>query len=84
MLASHFKLEHLDGVIVNYIQNNSPASKAGLKKEDIIIKINGNNIKNTGDAELAVSDISVGDKMKLTIIRKRKNISLVLDAVEYK
>lgn len=84
MLASHFKLENLDGVIVNYIQNNSPASKAGLKKEDIIIKINGNNIKNTGDAELAVSDISVGDKMKLTIIRKRKNISLVLDAVEYK
>ncbi len=84
MLASHFKLENLDGVIVNYIQNNSPASKAGLKKEDIIIKINGNNIKNTGDAELAVSDISVGDEMKLTIIRKRKNISLVLDAVEYK
>ncbi len=84
MTASHFQLENLDGVIVNYIQNNSPASKAGLKKEDIIIEINGNNIRNTEDAELAVSDISVGDKMKLTVIRKRKKISLVLDAVEYK
>ncbi len=84
MLASHFKLENLDGVIVNYIQNKSPASKAGLKKEDVIIKINGNNIRNTEGAELAVSDISVGDKMKLTVIRKRKKISLVLDAVEYK
>jgi serine protease Do len=84
MLASHLGLESLDGVLVNYVQKNSPSQKAGLQKMDIIIEINGNRINNTEDAEMAVSDISVGDEMKLKIIRNKKKMSLVIDAVEYK
>ena len=84
MLASHIGLESLDGVLVNYVQKNSPSQKAGLQKMDIITEINGNRINNTEDAEMAVSDISVGDKMKLKIVRDKKKMSLVIDAVEYK
>ncbi|MCK4311496.1 MAG: trypsin-like peptidase domain-containing protein, partial [Candidatus Cloacimonetes bacterium] len=80
LLASHFKLESLDGVLVNYVQKNAPAYKAGLKKEDVIIEINGNNIRDTEDAELVVSDVSVGDKMKMIVIRNGKKLSLVIDA----
>jgi serine protease Do len=84
MLASHLGLESLDGVLVNYVQKSSPSQKAGLQKMDIITEINGNLINNTEDAEMAVSDISVGDKMKLKIIRDKKKMSLAIDAVEYK
>jgi serine protease Do len=84
MLASHIGLESLDGVLVNYVQKNSPSQKAGLQKMDIITEINGNRINNTEDAEMAVSDISVGDKMKLKIVRDKKKMSLAIDAVEYK
>ncbi len=84
MLASHLGLESLDGVLINYVQKSSPSQKAGLQKMDIITEINGNRINNTEDAEMAVSDISVGDKMKLKIIRDKKKMSLVIDAVEYK
>ena len=84
MLASHLGLESLDGVIVNYVQKNSPSQKAGLQKMDIITEINGNYIRNTEDAEMAVSDISVGDEMKLIIVRDTKKMSLVISAVEYK
>ena len=84
MLASHLGLESLDGVLVNYVQKNSPSQKAGLQKMDIITEINGNYIGNTEDAEMAVSDISVGDEMKIKIIRDKKKMSLALDAVEYK
>ncbi len=84
MLASHLGLESLDGVLVNYVQKSSPSQKAGLQKMDIITEINGNRINNTEDAEMAVSDISVGDKMKLKIIRDKKKMSLAIDAVEYK
>ena len=84
MLASHLGLESLDGVLVNYVQKNSPSQKAGLQKMDIITEINGNYVRTTEDAEMAVSDISVGDKMELNIIRDKKKMSLAIDAVEYK
>ncbi|MCK5051846.1 MAG: trypsin-like peptidase domain-containing protein [Candidatus Cloacimonetes bacterium] len=84
LIASHFKLKSLDGVLVNYIQRKSPAEKAGLKEGDIVIDINGNAIKDTRDAELAVSDISVGDKIEIGIIRNDKALKLNLKAVEYK
>ena len=84
LIASHFELKSLDGVLVNYIQRKSPAEKAGLKEGDIVKDINGNVIKDTRDAELAVSDISVDDKIEIGIIRNDKALKLNLKAVEYK
>ncbi len=84
LIASHLELKSLDGVLVNYIQSKSPASEAGLKEGDIVTEINGNIIKDTRDAELAVSDISVGDKIEIGIIRNGKALKLNLKAVEYK
>ena len=84
LIVSHLKLKSLDGVLVNYIQSNSPAAAAGLKEKDIVVDINGNTIKDTRDAELAVSDVSVGDKIEIGIIRDGKALKLNLNAVEYK
>ncbi len=84
LIASHLKLKSLDGVIVNYIQSKSPAAIAGLKEGDIVKDINGNTIKDTRDAELAVSDIAVGDQIEIGILREGKAQKLHLKAVEYK
>ena len=84
MLASHLGLESLDGVLVNYVQKSSPSRKAGLQKMDIITEINGNYIRNTEDAEMAVSDISVGDKMKLKIILEKRKILNKMEILTFK
>ena len=84
LIASHLKLKSLDGVLVNYIQSKSPAFDAGLKEGDIVTEINGNIIKDTRDAELAVSDISVGGKIEIGIVRNGETLKLNLKAVEYK
>jgi len=84
LIASHLELKSLDGVLINYIQTKSPAEEAGLKEGDIIREINGNVIKGTRDAELVVSDISVGDKIEIEIMRNGKALKLNLKAVEYK
>jgi len=70
--------------LVNYIQSKSPATEAGLREGDIVTEINSNIIKDTRDAELAVSDVSVGDKIEIGIIRNGKVLKLNLKAVEYK
>jgi serine protease Do len=84
MLAQHFKLENMDGVLVNFVEKNGPAYRSGLRKEDIIIFLNGNPVMNTEDAELAVTDIGVGDKIKIIALRNSKEIRLEIDAVEFK
>lgn len=84
MLAQHFKLENMDGVLVNFVEQNGPAYRAGLRKEDIIIFLNGNKVANTEDAEMAVTDIGVGDKIKIIALRNNQEIQLEIDAVEYK
>ncbi len=71
LIASYFHLKSSEGVIVVQIEKKGPADKAGLKRGDIIIKINDTDIKNSEDAEIAVSDITVGDT--ILIIAKRKN-----------
>lgn len=84
VLASYMGLKSMDGVLVAYLDKNGPADEAGLKKGDIITKINQYFIKTTDDAEIAVTDVSVGDKMKLEILRGKKKMTISIDAVEYK
>jgi len=84
VIASYLGLNSSDGVLVAQLDKNGPAEKAGLKKGDIINKINKYQIKTTDDAEIAVTDVSVGDKMNLEIIRDTKPLSIEIDAVEYK
>lgn len=84
ILASYLKLDNTDGVIVNNVDPNGPADKSGLMKGDIILEINDLFIRDTDDAELAVTDIAVGDKILLRVIRDSENIMIQIDAVEYK
>jgi serine protease Do len=84
VIASYLGLKSTDGVLVAHLDNNGPADKAGLKKGDIISQINKYEIKTTDDAELAVTDVSVGDKMTMEVLRDKKTLSIVIDAVEYK
>jgi serine protease Do len=82
MLAEYLNLKSTDGVLVAHVDKNGPAARAGMKKLDVIIEINDIIIKNTDDAELAVTDIAVGDKIRISILRNNTDKRIVIDAVE--
>ncbi len=84
MLASYFNLDNMNGVLVNNLEKGSPAQKAGLQKLDIITKINSSKIKDTTDAEMAITDITIGDRIILEIIRDGRRRSIEIIASEYK
>lgn len=65
-LASHFNVS--SGVLINNVRENSPAAKAGLKAGDIIVEVDGKELKNDGDLIRAVSEKKEGE-VSLTFVR---------------
>ena len=57
------------GVKVLDVDDNTPASKSGLKKDDIITEINGTEIKNVDDLKDKTSDVKEGDVLKVKYSR---------------
>lgn len=68
-LAEGFDLDVDYGAIVNYVYDDSPAEKAGLRDGDIIVKVNGKKVTGSDDLIDAIEDAGVGSELSLTVIR---------------
>jgi len=68
------------GVIVETVQPGGPAEQAGLKPEDIILAINGKDIKNGDELVGRIADTPVGEKVNITLDRggKRMDVAAVV------
>ena len=62
-LGEELKLKNWDGVLVQTIQDGGAADKGGLKKGDIIVRINDQPIKTKGEYEEMISYFSPGDML---------------------
>lgn len=62
----------------------SPADKAGLMENDIILEVNGKKIDNENPLHRAISKFSVGEEVELTVLKKgeKKKINIVLEEME--
>jgi S1-C subfamily serine protease len=66
----------MEGAFVGEVTENSAAEKAGIKKEDIIIQINGVDVKSAAQLQEQVGRYSPGDKITVTVLRDNKKITL--------
>jgi serine protease Do len=71
-VARAFGLEQAGGALVGDVSPNTPASRAGLKKGDIILKLNGQPVDSRNQLTLQVSQTPPGTPVKLTIWRDGK------------
>ena len=69
-----------EGVAVVSVEKDTPADKGGLKKGDIITKINDTKTGNLAEFRYELYKYNVGDKIKLTVNRngKEQSISVTL------
>ncbi|WP_420466628.1 DegQ family serine endoprotease [Panacagrimonas sp.] len=71
-LAKAFGLPSARGAVVAQVVPDSPADKAGLKSEDIILEANGKEVQSFVQLRNAVGLMRVGEKVKLKVLREGK------------
>jgi len=60
------------GALITGVEKDSPADKAGLKKYDLIISINGKKVKSRTDIIVTMVEANPGDTVTLVIQRDKK------------
>lgn len=66
------------GAVVIAIEKDSPADKSGLKVWDLIVKVNGKEIKGAADLKNSIGTFNPKDKVTLTILRDKKEQTINL------
>lgn len=81
-LSEELKLNGNDGVLVTNILNDGAAKKAGIKKFDVIISINGNKVNSVSQLHEQIIQFNPGDKILCKIRRKgiTKEIEIELES----
>jgi membrane-associated protease RseP (regulator of RpoE activity) len=80
-LADYFKVK--GGVLVSFVDENSPAAKAGIKAGDVITQVDGQEISGVESLTRAISSKSEG-AVTLTLVRdkKQRTVTLVPERAE--
>ena len=63
------RVPEVNGVLVVNVVPNTPASEAGIRQCDLITNVNGTDVNNPSDVQLAVDRGQVGQPMPITIER---------------
>ncbi len=69
-LAKAMGRSEASGVLVNEVQPDSPAQKAGLQQGDLITGFDGKTIKDPRDIAMAVANTPAGKTVKLDLVRE--------------
>jgi serine protease Do len=75
-LAEGLGLKSASGVLIAKVEDGTPAEKAGLKDQDVIVSFNGQETPNVAKFRQVVADAKVGAKVKMVIFRDKKEKTL--------
>lgn len=81
-LAEGLGLKSISGVLIAKVEEGTPADKAGLQDQDVIIKFNGRETPNVANFRQIVADAKVGAKVKIVVFRDRKEKTITAEIGE--
>ena len=77
-LAESFGLPRPEGALIDMVPGDGPAAKAGLKPGDVILALNGRQIRDSRELPPLVADLKPGSEAKLTVWREGKTQDVAL------
>ncbi|MFZ5564763.1 MAG: trypsin-like peptidase domain-containing protein, partial [Thermodesulfobacteriota bacterium] len=74
-MAEYYNLEDGKGALVTEVFPGDPADKAGIKTQDIILEVNGREIKDSRDLSAMVANLPVGQTIRVLLLRDGKKLT---------
>jgi serine protease Do len=68
-IAEAFGTKSLQGALVGDVTADGPAQKAGLRKGDIVLDVNGKAVADANDLRMTISMMQPGTSVELTVMR---------------
>ena len=83
-LADSFGLPQPQGALVSSVEKGGPAEHAGVEPGDVILKLNGQPLKDSTELPVQIAAIAPGTSVELEVWRDHatRNVSVKLGAVE--
>jgi len=83
-IAEGFGIKGQSGVIIQNVMDDSPAARAGLKRNDVVVEFDGQPVTELQKFRLKVADTPAGRKVPVTVLRdgKRMNFEVTLSSRE--
>jgi serine protease Do len=75
-VASKLKLDRVHGAHVTEVFANSPASKAGLQMDDVVLNFDGTDVQDHDHLINLVSLSPIGKQIRMTVWRGQRKVSL--------
>jgi serine protease Do len=85
-LADSFGLPQPEGALVSSVEKGGPSEKAGVEPGDVILKLNGNVLKDSSELPVAVASLAPGTDVTLEIWRNHasREVTVKLGSLEEK
>jgi S1-C subfamily serine protease len=75
-------LDHARAVLISGVTADSPAAKAGLKEDDIVLQAGGSRVKHPTHLIEKISETAIGDPLSLRVARGKKRVDLEIQVAE--
>ena len=75
-LAKALDIPQNQGALVTQVVPHSPAQKAGIKPDDVIVSVNGNPVNGAADLGNSIGVMRVGTPLTLGVIRNGKTLTI--------
>ena len=82
-VAEALDMQARRGVVVAEVRKSSPADKAGVQVEDVIVKLNGRDVASRQQLITIAERLRIGQTVPLTVIRGGKEMELQVTAAEF-
>ena len=83
-IADSLGLDKAQGALVANVSKEGPAEKAGVKVGDVIVEFDGNAVKDSGDLPIIVARTPVDKKVRMKVVRDKKELTLGVAVGELK
>jgi serine protease Do len=83
-IAESLGMDRGYGALVANVSKDGPAEKAGVKVGDVIVEFDGKEVKESGDLPLIVARTPVDKKVRMKVLRDKKELSLNVAVGELK